>query len=245
MYVIFNGKDSRELGIDLEVTGWTRPVLPESRDELIFIEKKHGSRLNKKPLGNRAITIHFRAYFSEDEKLETVERLAAWLYTEDFEKLVLSDEPNVYYMAKVLESIDLTPELFRAEFSITFVCQPLKYGEEKSETFENQNSGVIEVDGTYESPPIIKVVVAQTTNFFEFKLNDVAITYESNEEPIEAGDTVEINVQNLEFRINNKLKVLEVDGYFNFLQNGENTFSVNVNVESVTIEWQELYLFKL
>lgn len=245
MYLIFNNEDSRELGIDLEVIGWSRPLLPDSRDELVFVEGQDGSRLNKKPLGNRPITVSFRAFFSnEDERLEVVERLTRWLYSEDFERLILSDESDVYYLAKILDGTDLEPELFRAEFSITFTCQPLKYGENKIEEKES-TEGTIEVDGTYKTPPITTFTLTEDTNLLEFELNGEKIVYESAENPLQSGDKIRIDTQEKEFRVNEELKVLEVEGYFVYLNNGKNHYSISASCNNISIEWQELYLFKV
>lgn len=244
-YIIFNDVDNRNLGIDVEVTGWSRPILPENRDELVYVEGVTGSRLNKKPLGNRPITIHFRAMFkNESERIQTVEVLTKWLYSRDFVKLVMSDEPELYYMAKVFDGSDLEPELFQANFSITFICQPLKYGRNRLESF-NQSQGTVSVDGTYESPPTISFRISQSTSLLEFELNGEKIIYEDSDNPLTANTNILIDVPSKEFRVNGELKVLEVSGYFVYLEHGDNPFSVNVPCDGITFDWQELYLYKV
>lgn len=244
MHVIINDISNEDLPIDVEVIGWKRSLLPESRDELVYVDNIHGSKLKSKPLGNRIIEINFRAYFdNEKERLNTVEHLAKWLYSEGFMKLVLSDEPDVYYLAKVLDDSDLEPQLFTAEFTITFTCQPLKYGEQKTITAED-SSVEFNVDSTYYTAPFIRFITESDENELTVTINGEEISYE-DEEKIESNSEVTVDVKEKEFRVNGELKVLEIEGYFTYLENGNNKISINKPVRDLTIDWQELYLYRV
>lgn len=236
--VSFNGKSNKDLG--LRVVGWTRQILPSSRDSLEYIEGLDGPVHVSKALGSRIISITFEAKFSNDEERADVQsKVAQWLFTKEFTMLRLSDEPGVYYMAKVMDDSDLNPEYFQAEFEIVFTCQPFKFGIEHDESvFTYDIGGTITNPGTYDSRALFIVTPTISTNYFEFKVNDATISYDGL---VVAGNTITIDSKSLEFRLDDDLKIMEVSGYFPVIKPGNNEIEVNIQ-SNVHATWQELYL---
>src|SRR5699024_3194462 len=154
-----------------------------------------------------------------------------WLHAKKEQKITFDDEPDVYYVGKVTEAD--VPDNYKpsTSFWITLICQPLKRGQEiktdKTQFFYN---------GTYEAPFLIKMENV-STNELIVTINDVEMTYTG---PL-SNATVTIDSNELELRVNDELKVFEVEGYFSFLQPGQNTIDINVNVDTI-IEFTELFL---
>lgn len=237
-YVKYNGKTNQDLG--LRVVGWTRQILPSSRDSLEYIEGVDGPIHIDKPLGSRIVSITFEAKFSNDEERADVQsRVAQWLFTRQFTKLELSDEPGLYYMAKVLDDSDLDPEYFQAEFEIVFTCQPFKFGAEHDEDlFTDSLGGIFTNPGTYDSRALFTIRPTTDANSFELKVNDAVISYDGS---VVAGDTITVDSRSLEFRLNGDLMIMEVSGYFPVIKPGDNELIVNVQSD-IHANWQELYL---
>ena len=236
--VSFNGKTNQDLG--LRVVGWTRQILPSSRDILEYIEGVDGPIHIDKPLGSRIISITFEAKFSNDEeRADAQSRVAQWLFTRQFTKLELSDEPGLYYMAKVLDDSDLDPEYFQAEFEIVFTCHPLKFGTEHDKNlFTNSLGGVFTNPGTYDSRGIFTITPTTNADSFELSVNDAVISYDGE---VVAGDTVTVDSKSLELRLNGDLMIMEVSGYFPIIKPGSNELVVNVQSD-IHVSWQELHL---
>lgn len=236
--VKINGVSSRELNLD--IISWSRDFLPTSRDELEYIEGKDGPIHRSKALGSRSLSITFRAYFDTDiERAKVQSDVAEWIFSKNFFKLEPSDEPNIYYMAKVLDDSDLDPELFTSEFTIVFTCQPLKYGANQEFVYSGTSSSFINA-GTYESAPIITINLWSSTNNLVFTMNGFTISYESDSS-LSSTDVIVIDGRELEFRVNGNLLVEEIEGHFPVVIKGDNEFSINTTAD-ITIDWQEQYL---
>lgn len=247
MNIIFKSISNEQIGI--EVIGWTRSFLPEIQDELEMVEGLDGAIHLPKPLGMQTITIKFRAFFSSDtERMQVVDKVAWWLFSRNFEKLELSDEPSIYYMAKVLDASDLTPELFTSEFEITFTCQPIKFGEHVEKELIDSNKFIN--NGTYDKTPLkITLTMQEYAEVFTVSVNGMEITYDMNKQPdeeerkpIDVGNIVVIDSKELEYRVNGKLKVFELSGYFSYLKQGENIITTS-HLADIKVEYQEMYLF--
>ena len=237
-YVKYNGKTNQDLG--LRVVGWTRQILPSSRDSLEYIEGVDGPIHIDKPLGSRIVSITFEAKFSNDEERADVQsKVAQWLFTRQFTKLELSDEPGLYYMAKVLDDSDLDPEYFQAEFEIVFTCQPLKFGAKHSEDIlTGDTEGTLVNPGTYNSPVVFTIKPIASMESLVLTVNGVTISYDGEINP---DDEVTIDSESLEFRVNGDLMIMEVSGYFPIIEPGNNTIEINQE-SNIHATWQELHL---
>lgn len=61
------------------------------------------------------------------EKWERAEEIAEWLDSETWEKLILGDRPDRYYLARVNGSIDFDGLITSGQTEISFICQPFTY----------------------------------------------------------------------------------------------------------------------
>lgn len=237
-FVKYNGKTSQDLG--LRVMSWTRQILPSSRDSLEYIEGVDGSIHIDKPLGSRIVSVTFKAKFNNDEERANVQsKVAQWLFTRQFAKLELSDEPDLYYMAKVLDDSDLSPEYFQAEFEIVFTCQPLKFGTRHSENIlVDDTEGILINPGTYNSPVIFTIKPTVNMESLMFTVNGITISYDGE---ISSSDEIVVDSESLEFRINGNLMIMEVSGYFPIIEPGNNTIAINQK-SNIYANWQELHL---
>src|SRR5690606_15713859 len=79
-------------------------------------------------------------------------------------ELIFKDEPNRIYYALVDGEFELDEIFSTGRGEITFICpDPYKYGPEK--TYEFQDSGVVENEGTAEAEPIIELTATQKATF--------------------------------------------------------------------------------
>lgn len=53
--------------------------------------------------------------------------IAAWLSTKNWQKLIINDESDKYYLARVISEIDLDTFKRLGEADISFICQPFAY----------------------------------------------------------------------------------------------------------------------
>lgn len=97
------------------------------------------------------------------------EDLAAWLVTDQVGELILTDEPNRIYYAKIEGSLTLNRSRRTAEGVITFICpDPYKYGIVKNKNFENLTDPILLWNGgTAPTAPIFNVTLKQKTTHID------------------------------------------------------------------------------
>lgn len=218
---------------DLKITDWERPLLPDLYDEYKEIAGRDGRKHQSKELGVRTIRVQFfRRNKNPEEWFEVKKDIVAWLFTRNEVEIRFDDEPNIFYIGKVTEAD--VPENYKpsTSFWITLTCHPLKYGRE----IRLSSSDFI-YNGTYDKTPYLLTLENVTANELIVNVNGVEIKYTDTLE----NATVTIDTNELELRVNDELKVFEVEGYFSFLKPGQNVIDVNVDAD-VTIEFMELFL---
>lgn len=147
-------------------------------------------------------------------------------------KLILDNENDKYYNAKIIESIDYNRLLRFKTADIKFRVQPFKYSNTETDKIFNitdETSIEIQNSGNYESKPIIKITGSGT---IEFKQNGITLfTYGFPE-----NDTfvvLDCNMQDA--YVNNDLKNRNMNGSFPILNPGKNTFSWTGNITKIEI----------
>ena len=120
-YFIWNGKDSREMGVI--VTGIPPVVYPAERVEEKKILGRSGSLLLTE--GEGVFDGYYKAVTIANRRALEHREIAAWLRGAG--KLVLSSEPNYCYDARVIKEAQAT-RVFKNvyEGSVAFFVQPLK-----------------------------------------------------------------------------------------------------------------------
>ncbi|MCH5586319.1 phage tail family protein [Shimazuella sp. AN120528] len=126
MAIRFNGLDlpSFVLVNDIHIS-----LVPPIKQTTITISGRAGSYDFGNELGERKITIDITIEASTPTELRAnLRQLATWLYYEDAKQLILLDEPDKYYLAKVTDEIELKQNISMAQGSITFWCSdPFSY----------------------------------------------------------------------------------------------------------------------
>lgn len=99
---------------------------------------------------------------NKEDLQDKVTELNEMLYSEDFEPIVFSDEPNIHYYG-ILSGKDWTEGEFRGEGTIIFEKQPYKEGLEivSSNLTDYNNPGSVPVY------PIIEITINEAVNNFK------------------------------------------------------------------------------
>ncbi|HBC94390.1 MAG TPA: hypothetical protein DCZ10_16195 [Pelotomaculum sp.] len=128
----FNGSTSTDKG--LKVLAVRRWLLPAPNDSYIQISGRQGSLLYPRERQDGTIEIDCAVVDSTRQNLRIKARqITAWLSTKERSQLLISDEPDKYYMGKLSQEVPLESEpLFTeiGEFTLFFRCEPLALGEE-------------------------------------------------------------------------------------------------------------------
>jgi predicted phage tail component-like protein len=191
----------------------------------------------------RTITMKIQYKGSSYEELRTRARLiAAWLSTPTWCKLILNDEPDKYYLAKVTSQIDLESLWESGSADVEFDCQPFAYRTTEEvlsyalassfdKTFVNLGTRGI----NYKSPPGSKSQISISGSWTDMSmtLNGVTIGYP------EAG-TGTLLIDNVDMEVHlgstNKLDVITgaIDTFFKIIP-GSNNFTLTGTAVSVTV----------
>jgi len=203
-----------------------RQLLPELNDHYVQVPGKFGSILFPRELADRRIEID--CAFIEDSltDLRTKARsIAAWLYTTDRAKLSFDDDPGKYYMAKLASAVDFEHLALMGQFSLSFVCEPLAYGEQVTTNFVNDMATVVNA-GTYSAPAIIEAIFTAAASEFKVTLGTeyVRVVYDFN-----LNDTLKIDTGTGAVLINGTRAMDKLDwqnSIFFELAVGYNTLSI-------------------
>lgn len=197
MDFVFNGILASSMGI--RVLNLKRSILPDIRDQYETVPGKIGSYLFTQPFGDRIIEIEC-ALVSQavDMILQDTRKISAWLGTDKRVPLVLSTEPDKYYMAKVSNTVEVDQTLYLGRFSIQFRCEPFAYSlDDKLQQFTAQpdlTQGIYN-NGTAETNPVISIIAAWgDIKNPKIALNDVVFLYNGT---ITYGSQIDINSESL------------------------------------------------
>ncbi|MDD3269645.1 MAG: phage tail family protein [Syntrophomonadaceae bacterium] len=134
-----------------------RVLLPEISDEYVDIPGRDGSIYFPGSLKDRPLEIEFSISTKTLSELRLLCRqVAAWLYSKIPEILVFDDEPDVYYMAKVQNQLDLEQVMAMGRFVVQFRCEPLAYSISELQ-ITSFFFGALNNAGTYEALPVITI----------------------------------------------------------------------------------------
>ena len=200
---------------------------PSMRTEEIKIDGRDGSIFRDLGYSTYKTTIDLVKIGDVD-----IEDLKSWLDGEG--RLILSNESDKYYNAKVIDGIDYSRFILYDKDKITFLVQPYKYSTtETVETFNITNEEEITItnSGNCNSKPKITIYGSGTINL---SLNGVQLFV------INLGEEefVTIDIEKMEAYNNGILKNRLITGnYDNFaLLPGNNTISFTGTVTKIEIE---------
>lgn len=123
----YNGIDSSVYGIICKSV--SRPLLPAIRPRTAIINGRSGVYdFGGGYYETRQITMHIFYAQSNLYGLRSKAReIAAWLTSSTWARLIIGDESDKYYAARVVNGVDFKSLLATGEADITFECQPFAY----------------------------------------------------------------------------------------------------------------------
>ena len=223
-YIIWNNKDSREIK-GLIISELPPITKPQMRVKETVIDGVDGSIIEE--LGyesyNKTISVGLKAGADIDEVLE---------YFTGNGEIIFSNEPNRYYKARIISSIDYVRLLRFRVANITFRVQPFKYDLLEIERYadSSRNSMIIENKGNYTSKPLITITGLGAV---ELSVNGTLIcryTFPSGK------DTVILDSEKQDAYLGELLKNRNMIGEFPVFTKGNNTLSWSGTVESIKVK---------
>ena len=241
----FNGK---ELPDFIKVQAVNVQTLPAVNNTLKQIVGSSGRLVGRSDLGEKKITCDVMVIIPAGYTLQKCAReLAVWLRGNDFNlsPLIIKDDPNIRYMAKVNSAVDLSDLLFAGRGTIEFVV-PSGDSEAINETSVSGTTSVtVNNTGTKSVYPVITAtigtkVTSGTINIRNNTSGDcVTLTGSFN-----AGDVFTIDcVKNL-VKVGNKVDIsmLTLESKFFNLKEGNNVIQCDNNSTKLVVKYRAKYL---
>lgn len=224
-YIIFNGKDSRDIK-GLLISELPPIRKPNMRVKETVIDGVDGSIIEE--LG----------YESYDKTVVIGLKIGADVdkITEFFTgngQLVFSNEPDKYYIATIIKNIDYERLLRYRVAKVTFRVQPFKYNRVEIERLAGteRNSMVVENLGNHTAKPIITITGIGT---IELTVNNIKILQYTF--PDIVGGSIVIDSEKQDAYLGDELRNRNMIGEFPTLEKGNNVISWSGFVESIRIE---------
>lgn len=158
----FNGKHSDTFGVIMRSRN--RVVLPVRNDEYEEIPGRDGGILFPGTFSDRFIELECALVTkSLPELRKAIRRIAAWLSTSGRARLIFDDEPDLYYLGRIANQIDLEQTMALGQFMLQFRCLPLAFSVKEYMAEEWLYSQVMQVDneGTHDTAPEITITAHQ------------------------------------------------------------------------------------
>lgn len=147
-----------------------RQLLPETNDSYVQVPGRQGSILFPRELADRRIEIDCAFVGSSLADIRTRARdIAAWLHTTDRASLSFDDEMGKTYRGKLASAVDFDHIGRMGQFNLTFICEPLAYGELVTSNFVGDAVTVANA-GTYPALPIIEATFTGAATEFKVTL---------------------------------------------------------------------------
>lgn len=186
-YFIFNGVDSRDMGVD--VVAFPEITKPERNIETVNIQGR-----------NNNVYIDYKTYNSYNISIEctinklsknkqSIDKIISWL--DGFGELITSQERDKIYSACIKDSIGISNVIWVfPKFIVTFEVQPFKKSVNYvNEELEITKQTIINNIGTVESSPVITVYgsgnISLNINEDTFPINNVQDYITINSEYLE------------------------------------------------------------
>lgn len=246
----FEYKGVSSAAFDIVCKSINRPILPGRRPRTIEIYGKAGIvDYGGGDYGTTPITIKIAYTGVNSTEFRARSRdVSAWLSSDKWEKLIVDDEPDKYYLARITSAIDFETFTKLGHATIVFECQPFAYStgyhthstEEGALTF--YNPGTKEINFHCPQGSKSSIVVTGTWTSFTLALNGEMLEY------TEAGSGT-VTFDNIEMEVDldglNKLSVVDGDiDKFLSIKPGENTIYItgaDLDV-TVTVDYIPMWL---
>ena len=223
-YVIFDGKDSRDIK-GLLISELPPIVRPKMRVKETAIDGVDGSIIEE--LGyesyDRTISIGLKIGANVDDVI--------WFFTGSG-NVVFSNEPDKYYIGTIINNIDFERLLRYRVAKVTFRVQPFKYERievARQATSEKQRL-VVENIGNYTAKPKITIKGSGTVELLVNSYRTFRYTFPDGE------NHVVIDSEKQDAYWQNKLKNRNMYGDFPVLASGNNSISWTGAVDLIVVE---------
>lgn len=257
MWFEFNSVRSSEL--DIQVLRFRNPAFPSFEDHYEYVPGRDGALLFPQTFGTREIEIDCVLLHEKTSRTQKIRELSH-LFSQQEGSLVISDEPDVYFVGKLAGTFPLDTHKTLSSFTLVFRCQPFRYAIDTRElTFDTESNSVqyISNGGTAETYPsiVIQAAFGEIQNP-KITINDKYLLYNG---VLTTSSVIEINTESFlatksmerdivttgayDTAENNILSM--IDGEFGALFPGGNTFaysSANGQRARIRLVWQERYL---
>lgn len=223
-YIIWNNKDSRDIK-GLLISELPPITKPNMRVEETVIDGVDGSIIEE--LGyesyDKTVTVGLRIGADVDKIIE--------FFTGNGE-LVFSNEPDKYYIARIIKGVEYQRLLRYRVATVTFRVQPFKYDrvEIAREATSERQSMIVENLGNHTSKPLIIISGSGTV---ELSVNGNVVcryTFPSDE------NTVWIDSEKQDAYWGDTLKNRNMIGEFPIFEKGNNVLAWSGTVESIQIK---------
>lgn len=252
----FNFNETESAEFDVVCKSIKRPLLPQAKVKRVELAGASGAYdFPNTEYGLRELEMRITYIGNSFEELRSRARsIAAWLSTDDFAKLIINDEPDKYYLARVTDEIDMSTMFEAGEVTIKFDCQPFAYSvadvTEVFETIASQTDCEFEHPGTrvinYRAPSGSKsqISISGSWTTLSLALNGKTLTYSQ----ARSGKTLIIDNIDMEVTIDaaNVFNYLggDIDSFLPILP-GDNTLTVNgtgLNLTTVIVDFTPLWV---
>ena len=231
-YVIWNDRDSRDIN-GLLICELPPITKPQMRVKETAIDGVDGSIIEE--LGyesyDKTIAVALKIGADVDEIIE---------YFTGNGKIVFSNEPNKYYIARIVKGIDYARLLRYRTAKIVLRVQPFKYDNEEFDVYADAQRQDVTVvnDGNYISKPIITIEGEGT---IILSVNDTVVcqyTFPEGESTV----TLDCEKQDAYLNSITNLRNQTMVGEFPILKKGANVISWSGTVESIRIKHYSRWL---
>lgn len=222
-YVIWNNKDSRDIK-ELLISELPPITKPNMRVEETVIDGVDGSIIEELGYESYDKTISIGLKIGAE-----VDKIIGF-FTGNGE-VVFSNEPDKYYIARIIKNIDYERLLRYRVAKVTFRVQPFKYNrvEVPREATSERQSMIVENLGNHTSKPLITITGSGTV---ELSVNGNTVcryTFPSDE------NTVFLDSEKQDAYWGNTLKNRNMIGEFPIFEKGNNVLAWSGAVESIQI----------
>lgn len=241
-HIVFNGHDLSSL----VMCRMGRPILPPVNVSTQTVGGRHGEHYRRSRMEGYDIPVDIWLRTEDRRKVaELRHELAALLWTEEPAPLWLPDDPTRYHLAVLSGDTDLgaiTSEL--PTTTLTFhVCDPIAFGDERSEVLVSGTAKTLSAGGTWEAWPIVRSTLSggtwritnQTTGQY------VEVNADSYGANPAAGASLACDMELERVTINGNTAGVAISSDF-FSLSGDATLLVTGARGETTIDWRERWL---
>lgn len=225
--------NNQELGVIVKKIH--RSILPPIQNTRIAIPGKDGTEQIRTTKGDILLSVDIAILgTSRANYLSKAETLAKNLYFDEEKELILPDDPNRTYMAKLDGATDIEQFLMDGEGTLTFVCKPYKLGTVKeSLTGTGTNAGM-------------KCPCKITITFTADRVTPITVSLGGVEKinidgEFVSGDVVVIENKYVTLNENNAMPRVSYTSDFFELPSGAFAVTVNSAIVNIKIDWREIW----